>query len=74
MSRSFYLSIRKICHPAICVTPYNVTAPAAQIEAKQIARRYGVAIGQPEDREWRMRDFTLFDPSGVLWRIAQDLD
>jgi uncharacterized glyoxalase superfamily protein PhnB len=23
---------------------------------------------------WRMRDFTLHDPSGVLWRIAQNVD
>jgi uncharacterized glyoxalase superfamily protein PhnB len=22
---------------------------------------------------WGMRDFTLFDPSGVLWRVAQNV-
>jgi catechol 2,3-dioxygenase-like lactoylglutathione lyase family enzyme len=38
-----------------------------------IGRRFGVAVGEPEDRPWAMRDFTLFDPSGVLWRIAQNL-
>jgi hypothetical protein len=21
---------------------------------------------------WRMRDFVLYDPSGVLWRIGQN--
>ena len=26
----------------------------------------------PEDQPWAMRDFTLFDPSGVLWRVAQN--
>jgi hypothetical protein len=25
-------------------------------------------------RDWKMRDFTLFDPSGVLWRIARLID
>jgi hypothetical protein len=23
---------------------------------------------------WKMRDFTLFDPCGFLWRVAQDID
>jgi len=26
----------------------------------------------PRIDPWSMRDFTLFDPSGVLWRIAQN--
>ena len=38
-----------------------------------VAAQFGVAIGTPEDRPWAMRDFTLFDPSGVLWRIAQNI-
>jgi uncharacterized glyoxalase superfamily protein PhnB len=42
-------------------------------KAKAIAERFNVRIGEPEDQPWAMRDFTLFDPSGVLWRIAQNL-
>jgi hypothetical protein len=38
-----------------------------------IAEKYGVAMSEPEDRSWAMRDFTLVDPSGVLWRIAQNI-
>lgn len=38
-----------------------------------VAERFGVGVGSPEDRPWAMRDFTLFDPSGVLWRIGQNL-
>ncbi len=38
-----------------------------------VATRFGVAVGKPQDQPWAMRDFTLFDPSGVLWRIAQNL-
>lgn len=41
--------------------------------AEPLAQRFGVAVGSPEDRPWGMRDFTLFDPAGVLWRIAQHL-
>jgi hypothetical protein len=44
------------------------------IQATRIAQQYGVEIGTPEDRAWKMRDFTLVDPSGVCWRIAQDID
>jgi uncharacterized glyoxalase superfamily protein PhnB len=39
-----------------------------------IAQQYGVRIGPVETQPWRMRDFVLFDPSGVLWRIAQNVD
>ena len=51
----------------------DVDAWWAELQAKQISRTYGVEIGAPEDREWKMRDFTLVDPSGVLWRIAQNI-
>ena len=41
--------------------------------AQAVAERFDVRIGDPEDRPWGMRDFTLFDPSGVLWRIGQNM-
>lgn len=40
---------------------------------QDIAVRFGVQIGMPADQPWAMRDFTLFDPTGVLWRVAQNL-
>jgi uncharacterized glyoxalase superfamily protein PhnB len=42
-------------------------------KAKAVAERFNVEVGEPENRPWAMRDFTLFDPSGVLWRIAQNI-
>lgn len=36
--------------------------------------RYGVRMGDVVLQPWRMRDFVLVDPSGVLWRIAQNVD
>ncbi len=41
--------------------------------AKAVAARFNVKVGEPENQPWAMRDFTLFDPSGVLWRIAQNI-
>jgi uncharacterized glyoxalase superfamily protein PhnB len=41
--------------------------------AGPVAERFDVRIGEPGDRPWAMRDFVLFDPSGVLWRIAQNI-
>ena len=38
-----------------------------------IASRYGVEVGPVQWQPWRMRDFVLFDPSGVLWRVAQNV-
>ncbi len=38
-----------------------------------LAERYGVRALPPEDRSWGIRDFVLNDPSGVLWRIGQEI-
>ena len=42
-------------------------------KAVAVAQLFKVEIGEPENQPWGMRDFTLFDPSGVLWRIAQNI-
>jgi catechol 2,3-dioxygenase-like lactoylglutathione lyase family enzyme len=39
-----------------------------------IGERFGVALGDPADRPWGIRDFTLHDPSGVLWRIGSNIE
>lgn len=45
-----------------------------RLQASGIAQQYGVHMGAIELRPWRMRDFVLTDPSGVLWRIAQNVE
>jgi hypothetical protein len=45
----------------------------AHVMSSGVVQRFGVKVGTPEDRPWAMRDFTLIDPSGVLWRIAQNI-
>jgi uncharacterized glyoxalase superfamily protein PhnB len=51
----------------------NVDDWHAHIVASDVAAQFGVEVGDPEDRPWAMRDFTLTDPSGVLWRIGQNI-
>lgn len=40
--------------------------------AEPVAQRYGLRAEPPEDRPWKIRDFILVDPTGVLWRIGQN--
>lgn len=45
----------------------------AHVVSSDLVRRYGVRAAVPEERPWAMIDFTLTDPSGVLWHIAQNI-
>jgi catechol 2,3-dioxygenase-like lactoylglutathione lyase family enzyme len=45
----------------------------AHVAASGVAERFGVRVGEVEDRPWAMRDFVMFDPAGVLWRIAHNI-
>lgn len=45
----------------------------AHVLASGVVSTFGAKVGAPENRPWAMRDFTLHDPSGVLWRIGQNL-
>jgi hypothetical protein len=44
------------------------------VSESAVASKYGVKVTNIEAQPWRMRDFCLFDPSGVLWRIGQNTD
>lgn len=50
----------------------SVDAWWEHLQQRTIAEKYGLKILPPAQRPWRMRDFTLLDPSGVLWRIAEN--
>ncbi len=43
-----------------------------RIAESGVTARYGVRLSEIEIQPWRMRDFCLTDPSGVLWRIGQN--
>lgn len=51
----------------------DVNAWHRHVISSGIAAKYKVRVGEPENQPWAMRDFVLFDPSGVLWRIAQNI-
>ncbi|MGB0864864.1 MAG: VOC family protein [Granulosicoccaceae bacterium] len=40
---------------------------------RQIVEKYSVKLTDPIEQPWRMIDFSLTDPSGVCWRIAQNI-
>ncbi|UKE50254.1 glyoxalase [Xanthomonas translucens] len=44
-----------------------------RLDAADLVGRFGARVGVPEDRPWGMRDFSLHDPGGVLWRIGHAL-
>lgn len=50
----------------------SVDAWWAKIQERKIPEKYGVKTIPPAQRPWKMRDFVLLDPSGVLWRIAEN--
>jgi catechol 2,3-dioxygenase-like lactoylglutathione lyase family enzyme len=50
----------------------DVDAWWSKVQADGLASKYGVKVGPVELQPWRMRDFVIFDPSGVLWRIAEN--
>jgi catechol 2,3-dioxygenase-like lactoylglutathione lyase family enzyme len=52
----------------------NVEAWWQHVQSQGLAAKYGVMAGPPADRSWGLRDFVLNDPSGVLWRIGQNIE
>lgn len=52
----------------------DVEAWWQHVETQQLGQRYGVRVNPPEDRPWGLRDFTIDDPCGVLWRIGEVIE
>lgn len=40
------------------------------VVASGVVEKFSVRISPPSERSWGIRDFTLIDPTGVLWRIG----
>ena len=45
----------------------------AHVMASAVVQELSVRIEAPQDRPWGIRDFTLIDPTGVLWRIGHNM-
>lgn len=44
-----------------------------KLKNSDIEEKFGIDFGYPDDRDWGIRDFAFLDPSGVAWRIGQDI-
>ena len=51
----------------------NVDDWYRHVMASGVVEKFGVRIEPPQDRPWAIRDFPLTDPTGVLWRIGQNI-
>ena len=51
----------------------NVDDWYAHVAASGVVQRFGIRLEPPQDRPWRLRDFPMTDPAGVLWRIGQNI-
>jgi catechol 2,3-dioxygenase-like lactoylglutathione lyase family enzyme len=52
----------------------DVDAWWQKVEQSGVINKYGVKLWPIELQPWKMRDFCITDPSGVLWRIGQNVD
>ena len=52
----------------------DVEAWWQHVQASGVVARFGVKCTEIETQPWRMKDFCLSDPAGVLWRIGQNTD
>jgi uncharacterized glyoxalase superfamily protein PhnB len=51
----------------------DVAAWWGHVQAQGLVAKYGVMAEAPADRPWGIRDFVIVDPTGVLWRIGQNI-
>jgi uncharacterized glyoxalase superfamily protein PhnB len=51
----------------------DVDAWWKRIDESGVVEAYGVTLSPIELQPWRMRDFCLTDPTGVLWRVGQNV-
>lgn len=52
----------------------DVDAWWRHVVASGVMQTYGVKATDIKLQPWRMRDFSLLDPSGVVWCIAQNVN
>jgi hypothetical protein len=51
----------------------DVEAWWSHVQDNRLTAKYGVMVEPPKDRPWGLRDFVVVDPTGVLWRIGQNI-
>jgi len=51
----------------------DVEAWWRHVQTHELESKYQVMLEPPADRSWGLRDFVIVDPTGVLWRIGQNI-
>ena len=51
----------------------NVEAWWRHVLRQDLVAKYGVHAEPPADRSWGIRDFVIMDPTGVTWRVGQNI-
>jgi uncharacterized glyoxalase superfamily protein PhnB len=44
------------------------------VQDQDLKNNYDIKAEPPVNRPWGIRDFTLSDPTGIVWRIGQSID
>jgi len=52
---------------------HDVEAWWNHVQSQAIIAKYGVRAEPPDDRTWGIRDFVIIDPTGVLWRVGENM-
>jgi uncharacterized glyoxalase superfamily protein PhnB len=52
----------------------DVDAWWGHVETQGLIGKYGVKAEPPSDKPWGLRDFVIVDPTGVLWRVGQNIE
>jgi catechol 2,3-dioxygenase-like lactoylglutathione lyase family enzyme len=52
----------------------DVAAWHTHLIAQDLVNKYQIRLSNVETQPWKMLDFTITDPSGVLWRIGQNIE
>jgi hypothetical protein len=52
----------------------DVDAWWEKVQQSGVVAKYGVKVWPIELQPWKMRDFCITDPAGVLWRIGQNVN
>jgi catechol 2,3-dioxygenase-like lactoylglutathione lyase family enzyme len=70
--------LQDYCVPALAenfmmhILVQDVHAWWRHVQASGVIAKYGVKCTAVESQAWKMDDFCLLDPLGVLWRIGQN--
>lgn len=51
----------------------DVSAWHRYVISTGVSEKYDVKVSDIIEQPWRMLDFVVYDPSGVLWRIGQNV-